>query len=178
MATATTETQCSICGKETITFNCKGCSQQFCQNDLTKYLEKFTEDLNKIENDYDQFRQIFNEKKDDQEKYSLINEINKWEEDSINKIKQTAEECKNILNNYTNKIFIKIENKLNDIDKKVKEIRQGNEFNEIDLNEFKEKLNKLKEELDKPSNVSIEQQSSSFINKIFVVIAIDKGNNI
>jgi hypothetical protein len=42
------------------------------------------------------------------------------------------------------------------------------------LNELKKQLNKLKEELDNPPNVSIQQQSSSFINKIAVVISPGK----
>ncbi len=64
--------------------------------------------------------------------------------------------------NYTKKFLIEIENKLNNIAKELKRIREENEFNEIDLERFRQKLNKLKEELDQPTNISIEQQSSAF----------------
>jgi archaellum component FlaC len=178
MATATTKERCSICGKETSTFNCGGCSQHFCRNDLKKHLQKFSENLDKIENEYDQFRQKLNDQKDDLKKRPLIQEVDKWETDSINNIKQTAEHCRQRLIDYTNKSIIEIENKLNDIAKNLKEIRQENEFNEIDLNRFKQNLNKLKQELDKPSSVSIQQESSKFINKIFVISPCDKGNKI
>ena len=69
-----------------------------------------------------------------------------------------------------------LENQLNNIAQELKRIHEENEFNEIDLNHFKEKLNKLKEELDKPTNVSLKQQSTSFIDKMFVVIPFHKGN--
>jgi hypothetical protein len=36
----------------------------------------------------------------------------------------------------------------------------------------------LKEELDQPTNISIEQQSSAFINRILVMIPFNKGKNI
>ena len=169
MATANGKTQCSICGKETSTFNCGGCSQNFCRNDLTIHFQKLSQDLDEIENDYDQFRQKLNEQKDNPKKCQLIQQIDQWEDESINKIKQIANECRDRLINYTNKFVIKIENKLNDITKELKRIRQENEFNEIDLDQSKQKLNKLKEELDKSSNISIEQQSSTFINKIFLI---------
>jgi hypothetical protein len=177
MATATPKAQCSICGKETSTFNCGGCLQHFCRNDLIIHLQKLSEDLDKIENEHDQFRQKLNDQKEDLKKRPLIEEVDQWEEDSINKIKQTAEQCRQRLINYTNKFIIEIENKLNDLAGKIKQTRHDNEFNEIDLDQIKEKLNKLKEELDKPSNVSIEQESSSFINKILVIIPFGKCNN-
>jgi chromosome segregation ATPase len=105
----------------------------------------------------------------------LIQKVDKWEGESINKIKQTAQQCRKRLINYTNKFLIEIENKLNGVARELKRIRQENEFNEMDLDQLKEKLTKLKEELDRPPNVSIEQESSTFINKIFVIIPFDKG---
>jgi hypothetical protein len=36
MITASTKFQCPVCKKETSTFNCDGCSQKFCFNDLNK----------------------------------------------------------------------------------------------------------------------------------------------
>jgi hypothetical protein len=43
--------------------------------------------------------------------------------------------------------------------------QKENDFNEIDLNKFREKL---KKELNQSKNVSIEQQSNSFIKQIFI----------
>jgi len=178
MATPTAKTECFSCRKETRTFKCEGCSQNFCLNCLTIHVQTLSKQLDEIEHDHDQFREKFNDQKDDPEKHPLIQQIDKWEKDSINKIEQAAHECKQKLINYINNHFIEIENKLNDTAKEIIRIRQQNEFNEIDLNQFKENLNKLKEELDKPSNVSIEEHSSTFIKKIFVIISFDKGNNI
>ncbi|CAF3467316.1 unnamed protein product, partial [Rotaria sp. Silwood2] len=73
-------------------------------------------------------------------------------------------------------VFFDIENKLNDIATQLKIIRQENQFNEIDLDQFKEKFSKLQEELDEPSNLSIQQQSSPFINKIVLNIPLYQGN--
>ena len=50
-------------------------------------------------------------------------------------------------------------------------------FNEIDLEKFKIKLEKLAKELNEPTNLSIRQDSESFINKISVNISSGKYLN-
>jgi chromosome segregation ATPase len=177
MATAGAKNQCFSCGKETRTFNCEGCLRNYCPNDLIKHLQELNEQFDKIETNHDEFRQILNEQKTNPEKHSLIRQINQWEEDSITKIKQTAEECRTELMKYTNKYIMELENQLNNLAKQMKDIRQDNQFNEIDLKQFQEKLNKLKDELDKPSKISIEQETTKFINKIFIVSSFETGKH-
>ena len=107
-AMATSKTQCFTCDKFLITYNCKGCSQDFCFNHLTEHRQTLGKQFDEIENDRDQFQQILIEQKQDPTKHFLIQQINQWENDSIEKIKQTANECKQILieqtNIYSNKI--------------------------------------------------------------------------
>jgi len=53
----------------------------------------------------------------------------------------------------------------------LRQSREENDFNEIDLTQFKQKWTQLQKELDKPSNISIQQNSTSFINRISVVVS-------
>jgi len=55
--------------------------------------------------------------------------------------------------------------------------RKENDFNEINLRRFQEKLTKLSKELDQPSNVSIQQDSASLVNTISVVVSSGKCVN-
>ena len=183
MAATNSKRECFSCKKVTRTFNCDGCSQNFCTDCLTKHLQELKKNLHTIETDYDQFRQKLNDQKKDPKKRSLIQQVDQWEEESINKIKQTALQCRQKLINYTNKFIGNSENKLNDTTKQIKQLSQENQFNETDLEELKEKLRVLKEELDKPPNVLVQQQqqqqqqqSVTFINKLFVTIPFEKGN--
>ncbi len=178
MATANVKVRCFSCNKETSTFICGGCSNNFCRNDLMKHLQILSQELDQIENDHDQFREKLNEHKNDPKTHLLIQKIDQWEKDSIKKIEQTATRFRERVMNYTKKFLIQLENKLNNIAKELKRIREENEFNEVDLERFRQKLNKLKEELDQPTNISIEQQSSAFINRILVMIPFNKGKNI
>jgi hypothetical protein len=169
MAEASIQTKCSMCNEETSTFLCRGCSKDFCSEHLTEHLEILKKRLHQIQNDYNEFRQIVIDQKDDPEQHPLIEEINQWEKDSINKIKQTAKECRQKLIYYTNKIINEIKITLDDPKQQPIEIQGKNkDFNEIHLKQFNEKLNKLKEKLNQPKHLSIKQQSNSFINKIFI----------
>jgi chromosome segregation ATPase len=168
MATANLNTQCSICKHEIRTFLCNGCSTNFCKTHLPEHLESLNEQLHYIQNDYNQFRQFIIDFKKNSEKYPLIKQIDQWENDSIIKIKQKAKECRDELINYTIPTINQIEIKLNNLSEQLITNQKKNDFNEIHLNKLKEKLEKLKKELNQPKNVSIEQQSNSFINLIFI----------
>ncbi len=87
MATATGKSQCSMCCKETRTFLCEGCSQTFGRIDLTKHLQVLSEQLDHTENNYDQLRQKLLEQKENPKNRPLIQQIDQWEEEAMNKIK-------------------------------------------------------------------------------------------
>ncbi len=115
MATANVEIKCFSCKKPIRTFicQCQGCSKEFCSNCLTKHVQELSQEFDQIENDHDQFKQKINEKKINNPNTILfIQQIDQWEKDSINKIKEKAEELRQNLINLENKFIINLENKL------------------------------------------------------------------
>jgi hypothetical protein len=175
MATATDKVQCIMCNEETDTYNCRGCSKDFCFDHLTEHRQTFNQEFGKIENERNLLKQTMIEQKEDQKNDLVIQQINRWEYYSINKIKQTAEECRRILIESKKKYIIEIENKLVQLTKQMEEISQKNKFNEIDLNKLKLKLKELTEELFKSPNISTEQDcTSAFIDKISVISSSGK----
>jgi hypothetical protein len=176
MATATGKAHCITCGKEKVAYKCEGCSQNFCINHLNEHHQLIIKQFDDLENKRNIFRQNLTEQITYPQKHSLLKEINQWEKDSINKIQQIAEETRQLLIKYTNEYMNQIEIRLIKLTEELKQIRQEDDFNEINLNQLNQKLQQLEEELDKPSNISIQQESSTFINKIFVITPFDKGN--
>ncbi len=146
----------------------------FCFNYLTHHREMINQEFTQIEHQLNSFRQKLDDQKENPNHYSLIRQINQWENESINKIKQTAQQCRDEINKY----LIKIENKFNELTQKTKEIGKQNKINEINSKQIQEKFNKLNKEFEKPKNVSIEQKSSTFIHQIFVRIKESKKNSI
>ncbi|CAF2478367.1 unnamed protein product [Rotaria sp. Silwood2] len=162
---------CSIYNKERVVYKCGGCSQDCCFDHLAKHRQTLSKQLNEIENGRDQFHQTLVEQKKIPRILPLIQEVDKWEEDSIKKIKQTAEECRQILIEHQNKHFIEIEKELSQLTEQLKKIRQENEFNEIDLDRIKTKLTKLKEKLSQLPNIKLQQNSALLIKKLSTVVS-------
>ncbi|CAF3394023.1 unnamed protein product [Rotaria socialis] len=170
MATsATTSKQCFICKKEKSNlYPCGGCSENFCFPDLSKHRQEHVVELEKIVTECDTFQQSISEQQQDLNHRPLIQQVNKWERDSIMKIKQTAEDCRQRLIKSTDDNIIEIEKELNQLSSRLRKMRYDEDFNEIHLNNLRMLLKELEKELDQPRNVSILEEPTSFINKISI----------
>jgi NTP pyrophosphatase (non-canonical NTP hydrolase) len=169
MATTTGKSQCVICQKERSAVRCEGCFQIFCYNHLNDHRQEFSKIFAEIETNRDVFRQTLNEQKTDPKNHNLIKQIDQWESNSIAIIQQTAQECRERILEQTDEHFKQIEINLTKLTNEIREVRQENDFNENDLNQLKEKLTQLGKELDQISNISIQEDSRSFIKKISIV---------
>jgi hypothetical protein len=174
MATGTDRGRCISCGKERRTVICSGCSQLFCFDHLPDHRQELSAQLDDIEVHRDIFRQTLTEQTTNPNQHSLIKQIDQWEEDSIRKIQQTAKECRKKILQHSSEHITNIEVNLTKLTDQLRQARQENDFNEIDLREFRQKLTKLSEELEKPKNISIQQNSSSLVDKICVVTSSRK----
>ena len=167
---------CSTCNKEKLTYSCQGCSNRFCFDHLAQHRLDLSQQLEHIQNDHDQLRQDINEQKFNPTQHSSIKQIDQWGKDSIDQIKQTAQQCREKWIDYSNAYLLRIEKKLKDLAEHIKEMQREKEVNEIDLNDLKQKFEELRKELDQPRNISIEQEPTSFINKISLQIpSMTKG---
>ncbi|CAF1471112.1 unnamed protein product [Adineta steineri] len=169
MAMANNKTQCFTCNKEKITYSCEGCSQRFCFTDLAEHKQLLNDALNHIINDYDEFKQTINEQKQNPQNHPLIKQIDQWEIKSIEIVQQKAKECRETVVKYSQIFMNDIEHKFNHLSEQIKQIHKENEFNEINLNYLTNELIQIKEELNGPSKISLEQSTKLFINAMSVV---------
>ncbi|CAF3974609.1 unnamed protein product [Adineta steineri] len=169
MATAKSRTQYSICNKQKNTYNCCGCSKDFCSQHLTEHRQLLAEQLDEIIDDHDQFQQTIIQQKQNPIDSSLIEQINEWETNSIKKVQKIAQECRDALMKWTQKSINNVEKKFIDLFQKLKEIREENEFNEIDLKHFQLKLTQITQELFQPVNISIHHDPQEIIKKISII---------
>jgi tRNA uridine 5-carbamoylmethylation protein Kti12 len=171
MATATGKTRCVICDKEKTTFKCEGCSKAFCFNHLADHQLELNKQLDEIEVNRDLFRQSLTEQIEKPSNHTLMQQVDKWEHDSIKKIQQTANEVRQILLKNTSEYIHQVEIKLNILTNQLRQCRHENDFNEINLRQFEEELKRLTKELTKPSNIAIRQDSTPFISNISVDVS-------
>ncbi|CAF1177835.1 unnamed protein product [Adineta steineri] len=161
--------KCSICNKANATCLCSGCSKDFCFQHLIEHRQILDKQLEEAINDHNQFQQTIIQQKQNPLNSSLIKQINQWETTSIHQIQQRIKECREKLMNLTQKSMNDVEKKFIELSKKLKEIREENEFNEVNLKGFQLKLTEITQEFLKSSNISIREDSKEFINKISVI---------
>jgi hypothetical protein len=170
MATANIKTLCSSCGKQNGRVTCEGCSKLFCLNDFNGHRQELGTQLDEIEVDRDLFRQMLTENVSKPQNHALMKQIDEWENESIKKIRQAAGEARQILIGHTAKLHTKLEEKLEMLTNALRQSRQENDFFEPNLNQWREKLVRMKNGLTKPSNVRIQNDSTPLVTKITVDI--------
>ena len=169
MATATArQSQCSLCTKEKRTYKCEECSKNFCFECLPRHEQELGSRFDRIEYNHDEIRQILSDQKKDLNKHPSMMKIDQWERESKKVIEQKADECRLMVRDYANQVVTELENQLNDIAKNFTSIRQENLFNETHVKEFQGKLDKLLQELNNSSAISINTQSTSLVSDILV----------
>ncbi|CAF0746965.1 unnamed protein product [Didymodactylos carnosus] len=107
--------------------------------------------------------------KDQNSYHTLFNQINKWQTESINKIKQAGEEARQSIRQLLDEHK---EQLTKDLRRLIDELRKGKkseDFVETDLDRWKHDVQKLKEELQMPSSIILEtKKSPSWITMIKV----------
>jgi sugar lactone lactonase YvrE len=174
MATAN---QCATCEKERAIAKCAGCLQNFCLNHLTKHRQQLTKEFDELETSRDLFRQTLIQQTTEPRRHPLIQQIDQWEEESINKIRQTAEEARLLLITYTNEHVIQLEKKMTQLTEQLRQSRQMDDIIETDLKIWKEELTQLTEHFNKPPHVTIQQREKALINEIGVDKFAERDNH-
>ena len=177
MASASNRDICFVCNKQKHIFRCQGCSKDYCFEDLIKHQQNLIQQLQETENNHDELRQNLSELISDPVKHPLMKQIDQWEQSSIDTIKQIALQCRQKWRNYSNPFLVEMEKKLYDLAQQIQHINRENDIDETDLNGLKQKLEELREQINQPPTVSLQQQSTSFINKISLRLPFYKSKN-
>jgi len=168
--------QCFTCEKESRPFLCGGCSKQFCRNDFTKHFQLLDEHLEQTAFEHNAILHRFIEKQNNLNQNPLLEDINQWEKQSIEIIQQLAEQYRTKLLNYTKDSMNQRIHQLNTLAKELQNLRQENNFNEIDLERCQEKLQQLEKQLDMPNIISIDKYFISPTHQISILDLEDNRN--
>lgn len=160
MATTTTTTsgksKCIKCDQDRSTVKCSRCTDEFYSNHLVEHRQELNKQLDDIKVYHDVFQQTLH-----QQNNPLIQQIDQWEQNSIEKIRQTAEEARQVILRITATNNTNIKEQLNKLTNEFEKEQKDDNINEINLQNWKEQLKKLSEQFTKPSNVIIIQNSVS-----------------
>lgn len=179
MATATSmKTICVVCNKEMRTYLCDGCSQRFCRKHLDEHHNDLARQFDGLEMHHDELRARIIQQREDGKQHRIMNEIERWESESIEKIKQIADQCRERLIKYIDWFCLRMEKKLSILARDMRERRHENEFNDLDLDQLKQKLKEIETNILQPMDMIIEKQPTSFISSISLRTPLGMGNHI
>ena len=82
-------------------FKCEGCAQTFCRKHVIEHRDVLNQQLDEIVLEYDNLQQTITESNTKNNQHPLIEQIDKWERESIEKIRRAAREVRNELNSLT-----------------------------------------------------------------------------
>ncbi len=101
-SSSTAKAPCATCDSKGVgIFKCEGCGQVFCRKHVIEHRDVLSQQLDEIVLEYDTLRQTITENKDKpnhHHNHPLMIEIDKWEKESIEKIRQTAHEARQQVN--------------------------------------------------------------------------------
>ena len=146
---------CAICGKTAGSFTCRGCGQSFCANHVLEHRQILNGRMGEIMVEHDQLRDDLTGESAKIQAEALLQEIDRWEKQSQETIRETACQYRRQLNDAVDRYKQKITTKLEPIAQELRKSSENENYVETDLNIWKEKLQTLKTELTQLSAVNI-----------------------
>lgn len=149
-------------------FACRGCSENFCLRHTGVHREQLQKLMDEILQNYDQFRQNLQGQSVEQRQEILTEQINRWEEQSLEKIRQLARDTRQQLVRIVRDQNENLKAKLAQLKEQIDLARQDGGFYENDLKDWTDRLEQLRRYFLEQQNVQIDQTSGSmsFIPRI------------
>ncbi|CAF1901338.1 unnamed protein product [Rotaria magnacalcarata] len=176
MTSSINKSFCITCNKKQAFFTCSGCRQDFCEDHINEEHQSPVTRMNDFLTDHNQLQELVCKYMEEPQQHSLIQQIDKWERQSINKIQQTADDARTKVLNVISDHVINIKKSLENLSEKVEQIQNDEKFTEIYLRQWRDKLENLKKDLITPETIQIHQHDDhiTFVSKLTVIIVEPK----
>ncbi|UJR32377.1 hypothetical protein I4U23_019839 [Adineta vaga] len=161
---------CSVtCNSSSNTF-CDGCGKSYCKRHSIKHQDRLIKQMEKVYLYHDQLQKLLFDDTKRISNHSLMKQIDDWEQQSINKIQQTAKEIRHQFKLAFTKYTIDMHETFRQISEQINKARLENNCIENDMKIWLEKFMELKKDYRTPKTINIRQDdyAHAFINKISI----------
>lgn len=163
---------CSTCHKGNGLLICEGCLEPFCYTHVADHRQELNKQLEDVETSCNLIRQALNEQTTDSKNHPLIQQINRWEQESIERIRRAADDARQSIVKHTIGPMTEIEVKLTNISDEVRRGRKEDGYSEDELSRWENSLTKLKDKLQLQStSITLREDSTPFIKKLYVDVS-------
>ncbi|CAF2687701.1 unnamed protein product [Rotaria sp. Silwood2] len=158
MATGRVRKSCIKCNKGAGITICGGCEEWFCTRCFTEHRQELDEKMDHVGQQHDFLHKQLTE---NNVTHPLHLRINEWENASIKKIQEVARKARTDLNRYLSETKTELRQPLDKVKNELALSRELNDYTELELREWTDELNKLRQLLEKPSTLNIVEDDQS-----------------
>ncbi|CAF0805078.1 unnamed protein product [Rotaria sordida] len=161
---------CTICGTMVGVFSCHGCNKNFCLIHTSEHRDFLQKSMNEISNNCDLLKDSVQGHKGEQHQISIMEQIEQWEQQSIDKIRRLADDVRQQISTIIRDRTDNFKEKLGELQQQLEIARQDGGFYENDLTEWTRRFDELQRIVAQQQTIKIEEDigSTSFISRISV----------
>jgi hypothetical protein len=157
MSAISTKPYCVTCGKEIIVLKCESCCRTSCDTQLVVQCDATNKQSEAKVN-----QQI--------QQHALMQQVDDWECNAINRIRETAEEARRLILKHTTERISLITMKLTKLTEQLQQYQRANNFIAKTESQWQDELTQLSKQLVEPSSVTVRQLFTPLVTKIHVDI--------
>jgi hypothetical protein len=167
MASANVRKPCVKCSKGSGVAICDGCQQSFCIKHFGEHRQELSQLLENIAQEHDLLRRDLDQHSAE---HCLLDRINMWEQETIARIRLSAEEARTDLRELLNRNKEELKKSVTKITDELQLCRESFDYTEVDINKWSEQLQALRKLLESSSTICITENdiSKSIIHLIRV----------
>ena len=164
MASASQPNLCAKCPKGRAQTMCSGCQQWLCFKHLVEHRQELSHEMDHLTQQHDELHQDLISTNDDQ--HPLFIRINKWEQRSMERIRQVADEVRENVKEHLNTNKRKLQRSLDEITDELRSSRENEDYTETELQNWLNQLRELRQQLFQPSTIEMSHDGDDLSEKI------------
>jgi hypothetical protein len=163
-----TSNRCSVCSKELGPMHCTGCDAYFCKKDFKIHCEGMLAEMDKIVEERNHLQDEINKGTQDYNHNNpLIDQINKWRDITIEKVKQVAAQVCQEAIQLLNSKRPKINTEFKGFSEELAHLKETENYVEHDLARLNQKIDQFKQDLKQltqPSTIKLYTEKSDGVD--------------
>ena len=156
---------CCKCNKGGSTFTCNGCDRSFCSKHAADHREELVQQIDILGQQHNILKRDVIE---DVAGKTILAQIDRWEEESIHKIRWSAEKARADLQRFTEETKIRLNISIDHLSSELRLNQENDDYTEEDLDRWTKELQKLRKEFEEPSTVTLDEDKSSALSLLRV----------
>ncbi|CAF0984309.1 unnamed protein product [Rotaria sordida] len=162
---------CHRCTKDRLTSACDGCHVSFCVKHLTEHQQELYQTIDNISEENDSLKRELSQRGIEK---ILLEQIDTWEKETINKIRSTAKTARTDIKQLTEESTNRLISIMNKLSNELHKNQKDHQYIEDNLNRWTKQIEELKKELQIPPNIESFLEDDSTIVRLIKIKSSEK----